>query len=76
MLEFEQFARLTSSGFSGNLRLPMKHLTTDTKSQPSKKLYFYTVGIRILALIQKRDSVPIHKITHKLRILKSAINKL
>ena len=49
---------------------------TGTESQPSKKLYFYTVGICILALIRKRDGVPIHKITRKLGISKSAINKL
>ena len=49
---------------------------TGTESQPSKKPYFYTVGTRILALIRKRDGVPIHKITCKLGISKSAINKL
>jgi hypothetical protein len=50
--------------------------TKSTTSQPSKKLYFYTVSTRILVLTRKRDSVPIYKITHKLGISKSAINKL
>jgi hypothetical protein len=50
--------------------------TESTTSQLSKKLYFHTVGTYILALTCKRDGVPIYEITRKLRISKSAINKL